>query len=267
MTYVLKSKQDERFIYRFIPAFSNANAGYLHYQARIMSSNKVVTIASVVVLGAVSALAMKSAAIAQAQSQSLASWEIAGQFNATKNPFEVWTYGYINEANCKGTMIPFKNKLSHTMVGRPFDNWMLGTTMNSSDLPHVSQSKDSTSLLPLKLSPNGISMHPGPQNQCAVVRFTAPAKGTYRFMGRFWAQNIGSPNKNNDVDVIVAINGMTMLPNSGKIKASGAATNKPFTATGVSLLAGGTIDFKVGSSGNFDSDSTGLHGYIQRDEP
>jgi hypothetical protein len=195
----------------------------------------------------------------------VASWEIAGQFNAAQNPFEVWTYGYTEKADCTGPMVPFKNKLSNSMVGRPFDNWMLGTTMNSSDLPHVSQSKDTTSLTPLKLSPNGISMHPGPAGQCAVVRFTAPADGNYRFMGRFWGQNVGSSNKNNDVDVMVAINSITST--YGKIKASGPVTNHPFMSTSVSLSVGGTIDFKVGSSGSFDSDSTGLHGYIQRDEP
>lgn len=195
----------------------------------------------------------------------VASWEIAGQFNAMKNPFEVWTYGYIQEGNCQGTMIPFKNKLSSVLAGQsPFDSWMRGTTATSSDLPGVGQSKGNTSLLPLKLSPNGISMHPGPQNECAVVRFTAPAAGNYRFMGRFWGQNVDSSNKNNDVDVMVAINRVTGP--SGKIKASGSVTNLPFMSTGVSLSAGDTIDFKVVSSGNFDSDSTGLHGYIQRDE-
>jgi hypothetical protein len=197
----------------------------------------------------------------------VASWEIAGQFNAAQNPFEVWTYGYINEPDCNGTMIPFKNKLSTSFVDRPFDNWVRGTTTNANDLPAVAQSKGTTLLTPLKLSPNGISMHPGPQGQCAVVRFTAPAAGNYRFMGRFWGQNVSTGN--NDVDVMVMVNNPSGLSTiaSGNIRASGPVTNKPFMSTGVSLSVGSTIDFKVGSNGSFDSDSTGLHGYIQRDEP
>jgi hypothetical protein len=199
----------------------------------------------------------------------VASWEIAGQFNAAQNPFEVWTYGYTVKADCTGPMIPFKNKLSNSMVGRPFDNWMLGTTMNSSDLPSVSQSKGNTLLTPLKLSPNGISMHPGPQGQCAVVRFTAPAAGKYSLMGRFWAQNTSGVGNSTDTDVMVVINSSSPPPIlSANIKALGSPpTNMPFTKTGVSLAVGDTIDFKVGAHGNFISDSTGLHGYIQRDEP
>jgi hypothetical protein len=197
----------------------------------------------------------------------VASWEIAGQFNAAQNPFEVWTYGYTEKADCTGPMIPFKNKLSTSLVDRPFDNWVRGTTTNANDLPAVAQSKGTTLLTPLKLSPNGISMHPGPQGQCAVVRFTAPAAGNYRFMGRFWGQNVSTGN--NDVDVMVMVNnpsGLTTIA-SGNIRASGPVTNKPFMSPGVSLSVGSTIDFKVGSNGSFDSDSTGLHGYIQRDEP
>jgi hypothetical protein len=196
------------------------------------------------------------------QAQSLASWEIAGQFNATKNPYEVWTYGYINEPDCKGTMIPFKNKTSNSFMNRSIDQWQRGTTLDANDLPMVGQSKGDTLLAPLKWSPNGISMHPGPQGQCAVVRFTAPAAGNYRFMGRFWAQNVSSSGT--DTDVTVAINNLGTPSN---IKAlGGAPTNKPFMATGISLKVGDTIDFKVGANGNFINDSTGLHGYIQRDE-
>ena len=96
------------------------------------------------------------------QAQHVASWEIAGQFNAAQNPFEVWTYGYTKEPNCIGPIIPFTNKISNSFVGRPFDNWLRGTTAISSDLPAVGQSKGSTLISPLKLSPNGLSVHPGP---------------------------------------------------------------------------------------------------------
>lgn len=198
----------------------------------------------------------------------IASWEIAGQFNAAQNPFEVWTYGYTDKADCTGPMIPFKNKLSTSFVGRPFESWVRGTTTNANDLPTVSQSRGITLLSPLKLSPNGLSMHPGSEGQCAVVRFTAPANGRYRFMGRFWAQNVSSSGT--DTNVMIAINGNNPPIFFGNIKALGSptttTTNMPFMKTGIALAVGNTIDFKVGANGNFLNDSTGLHGYIQRDE-
>ena len=193
----------------------------------------------------------------------VASWEIAGQFNAAQNPYGVWTYGYTVNPDCSGPMIPFKNKLSNVMrAGRPYDSWVLGTSMEANDLPLVAQMTGDTLISPVKVSPRGLTLHPGPQNQCAVVRFTAPAAGNYRLMGRFWAQNVSSSGT--DTDVTVAINSLGTPSN---IKAlGGAPTNKPFMATGISLKVGDTIDFKVGANGNFINDSTGLHGYIQRDE-
>jgi hypothetical protein len=206
------------------------------------------------------------------QAQSLASWEIAGQFNAAQNPFEVWTYGYTVDPNCNGPVIPYKIKGSNSAFGRNFDHWLRNTLGDSNDHPTVSQSKGNTLLSPMKLSPNGLVLQPGTQNQCTVVRFTAPAAGNYSLMGRFWAQFVNSPGSETDTDVMVTVNSMvsgssvTTLVPSTNIKGSGPVTNKPFMATGVSLAAGGTIDFKVGSNGNFNYDLTGLHGYIQRDE-
>jgi hypothetical protein len=198
----------------------------------------------------------------------VASWEIAGQFNAAQNPYEVWTYGYTDKADCSGLMIPFKNKTSTSFMNRSIDQWQRGTTSDANDLPMVGQSKGDTLLAPLKWSPNGISMHPGPQGQCAVVRFTAPAAGNYRFMGRFWAQNTSGVGNSTDTNVMVAVNSINSPIFSSNIKALGSPpTNMPFMSAGISLAAGGTIDFKVGANGNFISDSTGLHGYIQRDEP
>ena len=193
----------------------------------------------------------------------VASWEIAGQFNAAQNPFEVWTYGYTSNPNCTGPIIPFTNKRSDLFVGRSFDSWVRGMTAGSQDLPAVRQSKGSTLISPLKISPNGLSMHPGPNGECAVVRFTAPAAGKYRFMGRFWAQNVSSSGT--DTNVMVSINNNPPLF-SGNVKGLGSPTNMPFTGTR-SLAVGDTMDFKVGANGDFINDSTGLHGYIQRDEP
>jgi hypothetical protein len=201
----------------------------------------------------------------------VASWEIAGQFNAAQNPYEVWTYGYTVDPNCNGPVIPYKIKGSNYFADRTFDHWLRNTLGDPNDHPTVSQSKGNTLLSPMKLSPNGLVVQPGTQNQCSVVRFTAPAAGNYRLMGRFWAQDVQSAGT--DTNVMVSVNSMvsgssaTTLVPSTNIKSFGTVTNKPFMSTGVALEAGGTIDFKVGSNGNYINDAVGLHGYIQRDEP
>jgi hypothetical protein len=245
----MKGRDDVKFIWN--EKANNLNANPNNYRVLSMPCSTVV----------------KPVREAQAH---VASWEIAGQFNAAQNPFEVWTYGYTEKPDCSGAMIPFKNKLSSSFQSRPFDEWLLGTTESANDLPMVSQTKGNTLLSPLKWSPNGLSMHPGPQGQCAVVRFTAPAAGNYRFMGRFWAQNVSGPGNSTDTNVMVAINNSNLPGFPANIKALGlpaSPTNMPFMKTDVSLAIGDTIDFKVSANGNFISDSTGLHGYIQRDEP
>ena len=195
----------------------------------------------------------------------LASWEIAGQFHATQNPFEVWTYGYKAAADCNGALIPFSNKTTQTFGSNINDWWMKGTTTGSQDLPMVGQSKGVTSVSPVKFSPNGITMHPGPSGECAVVRFTAPIKGAYRLTGRFWAQNITAGGTNSRPMVVVKNNISTPIA-AGNVTAPAGTTNLPFNGS-VALAAGDTIDFMVGSNGSFLNDSTGLHGFIMRMEP
>jgi hypothetical protein len=203
------------------------------------------------------------------------SWEIAGQFNPTQNPFEVWTYGYKQAADCTGPLVPLTNQATQ---GTPWNTryWLRGTNINnSSDLPGVGQSQGATLLTPLRFSPNGLSLHPGPQNQCAVVRFTVPQTGSYRMMGRFWAQNVSAPGNETDTDTMVvhtaASNGaISFIDPVTRVQAlSGPVTNNHFEITGggQTFQQGDTIDFMVGSRGNFNSDSTGLHGYIERVTP
>lgn len=203
----------------------------------------------------------------------LPSWEIAGQFNATQNPFEVWSYGYKVAADCKGPLVPLTNPvLSPNPASTRY--WLRGTSVNNAnDLPAVGQTQvPNTLLTPLRFSPMGLSLHPGPQNQCAVVRFTVPERGRYKMMGRFWAQNVSAPGNETDTDTMVvhtaaATNATSFIDPVTRVQAlSGPVTNNHFEIAGDGRVfdEGDTIDFMVGSRGNFISDSTGLHGYIER---
>lgn len=193
----------------------------------------------------------------------IASWEIAGQFNPASNPFEVWSYGYKEAANCTGPFVRFNNAVNRTFGSHTMRGWRRGTNAHSNnDLPEVMQTTPTTLMTPLQFSPMGLSMHPGPQGQCAVVRFTAPANGTYRLMGRFWGQNDSAGGTNSTTMVVSSAGGFS---DTGNVVGVGSPRANPFGGT-VNLSIGDTIDFMVGANGSFISDSTGLHGYIQRDE-
>ena len=210
----------------------------------------------------------------------IASWEIAGQFNpdnaiAPNLPsiFEVWTYGYTVNSNCSGPVVPFTSSISGTPIaGRWVHALQRGPSADASNLPQIGKTLGATLLTPVKFSPGGLTMHPGPNQECAVVRFTAPQSGKYRLMGRFWGQNVSSSGTETDVSV-VHTNGANIVIGSiasGTVRGlAPTPSNLPFATAPTAPLTmqqGETIDFRVGSHGSFLNDSTGLHGYIQRDE-
>jgi hypothetical protein len=100
-------------------------------------------------------------------------------------------------------------------------------------------------------------MHPGPSGAQAVVRWTAPASGTYAIQGFFEGLDFVGPTT---TDVHILLNSSTSLF-SGNI----SSFEVPLTFTlSLSVSAGDKIDFVVGfgSDGNYLFDSTGLKGTI-----
>ena len=107
-------------------------------------------------------------------------------------------------------------------------------------------------------------MHPEPNGEWPVVRFTAPVAGYYRSTGRFWAQNVSSTGT--ETDTMVAHNASLIVPPMTLRGLPPTPRNHPFHR-GLNLHPGDTIDFMVEARGNCQNDSTDLHGNIQRDEP
>jgi hypothetical protein len=107
-----------------------------------------------------------------------------------------------------------------------------------------------------------LHMHPGPQNQYSVVRWTCPAAGNYRVDTAFRSLRGGAYIVSTDTHVLhnnVAIyNGMINgLYSDGEV---------PYDTT-VAMQACDTLDFAVGfgSNGNYYCDSTGMRATIDYD--
>ncbi|MBO0698168.1 MAG: hypothetical protein J2P46_07225, partial [Zavarzinella sp.] len=88
----------------------------------------------------------------------------------------------------------------------------------------------------------------------SVVRWTAPAAGTYDVAALFTGDDLTS------TDVHVWHNGVSIFDGTVNGFRSG-----PYFETAVTVAAGDTIDFRVGPNGNFFSDSTGLDAVITPD--
>ncbi len=105
------------------------------------------------------------------------------------------------------------------------------------------------------MPPNQLHMHPGPNGEYTVVRFTVPAGGTYTLAGQFgWLDNATT-------DVHILRNNVSIF--DGAINGSGSTA--PFNQS-VALNAGDRLDFIVGfgSNGTYFSDSTVLKGTISK---
>jgi hypothetical protein len=103
--------------------------------------------------------------------------------------------------------------------------------------------------------PDMLHMHPAWDGTFDVVRWTAPAAGTYTFFGKFagldWVTSVA------DTDVHILHNSATELLEPTVLR--GVGTEK-FFALSRSVASGDTIDFAVGKgpSGFIQNDSTGL---------
>ncbi len=187
-----------------------------------------------------------------AQPQTRARFEAAGSFDAvedfsgTQNPSGPWSYGW--KPTRTGTFTPGVPSMYYGMPG-----WLRAKVPDPNGLPVVAQgprgqtySFGGSVLLPADL----LDVHPGPTGQNAVVRWTAPAAGSYRIDGRFQGISTANPT----VDVAILHNATAVF--TGNITSFGQAT--PFSLVR-NVVAGDVLDFSVGfGNGNFNNDSTGL---------
>lgn len=171
-------------------------------------------------------------------------------FSATQNN-GAWKYG--SKTISGTTFNAFASNAN--LFGGGLDSWSpgyccpmitrnaTGTTFTYPGAPSVVQPADV------------LNLHPGPTGDKAVVRWTAPAAGTYTIAGRF--QGIDTAGTTTDV---------TILHNTTAVFASnvnGYGNQATFSVTRT-VAAGDTIDFQVGygSNNTYSSDSTGLSATI-----
>ena len=102
-------------------------------------------------------------------------------------------------------------------------------------------------------------LHPGSAGENPVVRWTAPANGSYRITGDFVGLDSSYPTT---TDVAILHNNNAGAPLfTGNI----ASYNVPLTfSVDVNATAGDTVEFTVGfgSNGNFSGDATGLDALV-----
>ena len=196
--------------------------------------------------------------LAGAVSQADAADNIVGDFSPSSNPTGNWSYGFTSTLG--GTFNLFTTSTTQVPPNQlPCDGTvMFWTTPSGFPLVGHNPSGMTVTCSSTVSVPNDVlTMHPGPSGAQAVVRWTAPASGTYAIQGFFEGLDFVGPTT---TDVHILLNSSTSLF-SGNI----SSFEVPLTFTlSLSVSAGDKIDFVVGfgSDGNYLFDSTGLKGTI-----
>jgi hypothetical protein len=198
------------------------------------------------------ALRARDGATAASASCATATFDAVGDFSATSNPAGPWSYGW--EPSLGGVFTLDAAEDSGTYQGidlwegpdncgvealRPF----VGLNHTGATLNYASGVSQPADMLVL---------HPSCTGKFSVIRWTAPATGSFEVAGLFEGIDTRGPT----TDVHVLQNSTTSLVS---VNINGFDAQAPFNFTHY-FAAGDTLDFVVGrgSNGTFNEDSTGL---------
>lgn len=173
--------------------------------------------------------------------------DATADFSNTSNPNGVWSYGWSDTLGDT-----FRRFSVVTDVNGAYDVWSAGNIAALS----VGKARAGGYVCcgTVTIAPLTMSMHPGPEGQYAIVRFTAPSDGTYSIEASFWGQDSVGPTST-DVHVRTAAGDLF----TGVVQGFGAASLQSHSGS-VVLTAGQTLDFTVGYGPNasYGYDSTGF---------
>lgn len=191
-------------------------------------------------------------------------WDAASEFNDSANPDAAnpsgfWSYGW------KKTLTD-KFFLASTPVNDPPSRFGWCNASGFPQISHNNRTVPSTGsgVNPGTCTPQALALHPGLNGEYAVVRFTAPADGTYKVSGQFYAMDDSATGTTTDVWILQ--NNDETSAFSGKVDYYGGSKSTSFTSTVFQLKRGNTLDFQVGygANKNYEYDSTGLVALIER---
>ncbi|MDE3113028.1 MAG: HYR domain-containing protein [Chloroflexota bacterium] len=184
------------------------------------------------------------------------SWDVSSDWVVGQNPDGAWSYGWESSRGATFTLMTLHTVDSGPLAG--IDYWYGGISGVGGDFyPLVEHNGTSTTFTfgCCVLPGNSLVLHPGPQGQNAVVRWTAPAAGSYHVSAAWSGTDYASGTTTDDA---VLLNGNATNPLFvGEVTGYRAA--QTYSGT-VSMAAGATLDFTVGygTDGSYFSDATGL---------
>lgn len=181
---------------------------------------------------------------------------VGDDFSITNgNPNGAWRYGYTPSLNAGYTLTLLTNTGTNGSLsyfsgyagdGTPFAG------KNNANVAFVS----GTTNIPA----NSFAMHPAPNGETVVARYTVAQADQYNIAAAFSAaDNVGG-----NVTVHVLVNGNQIF--GGAFSGNTGAANYT-TPASLALSAGDTVDFAVGPNGGYQFDMVALNASITVPEP
>ncbi len=163
------------------------------------------------------------------------------QFSPINNPNGVWTYGFEN--------VPIGSPFNLLTVPTPvpsapgpfINSWetptfgTLGVLDNGTPVAQLVNTGTDTAIY----QPGMLALHPGPNDQLAVVQFTAPTNGFYTIQGTFEGIDTSMLSTN----VYLLLNNVPIV--SGVVPPAYLA-QIPLSSPSILLAAGDTLAYAVG---------------------
>jgi hypothetical protein len=224
-----------------------------------MSILKMLVLVILFVLLTPHAIQAQTASPAPASTQ--VQYDAVKDFSITANPNGVWTYGWTSSLG--SPLTPYAVTDTSSFPGTSF--WFVVGNGGNGITPCVAHNDTGVRICASDwcLPPNDLLLHPGPNGEYSVVRWTAPSSETIVIHGIFEGLVPLVPDGPTSTDVHV-------LHNSSRSLLRGPINSyrQPLAFGGILLrvAAGDTIDFAVGfgSDGNYNADSTGIRFVITR---
>ena len=129
------------------------------------------------------------ASSAQTQNTTTADYDAARDFSIISNPNGVWSYGWISSLGSPLNLYTVKDTTSVSGISA----WLRSGTYYI-DPPLIAHNDtDSVICVPVCVPPALLNVHPGPNDEVTVVRWTAPTSGNFFFQGVVVGLDRGGP--------------------------------------------------------------------------
>lgn len=166
-------------------------------------------------------------------------------FSETENPNGVWSYGYCYSLG--GSMIVYPDYLPD-YSGE--STWRDDNLNDTHDIPNASERE--VTFWGFVLGPNDLIIHPGPDGEYSMIRWTAPADGTINLDAGFAGAH------GNDTVVFLYHNATKLFEEVLPGYAVATPYNNQFE-----VLQGDNIDFAVGVVSDASGTSTACSAIIE----